>query len=439
MSSLIVSRFGGDEAANSREVMKTAEILTSDPSRRYAVVSAPGSAPGSVGVTDMLYLCHSRFMSRENYDEILAKISERYTEIVTGLGLNFDVNAEIDMIRKSIEMGMSLDFVASRGEYIIAKIFAEYLGWNFVDAQEIVYFNKDGTPDREKTFQYAGEKLLSLPNAIIPSFYGSLPNGNIKTFVRGDCDSAGALMACSVHADVFEKWSSAAKIFSADPYVVPNPEKIRAVTFTEALELNFIGMNLSTDGVILLLNEAGIPMRISDTHNPNDGGMLIAPRIPENIPRKITACISGQKNFTSVHIRKYGMNKDYDFNAKLFGVFAGHHISCPYSLSGIHQMSVIIKAPIFDIRRTQILGELQKELEPDEIAVEKGLSLIAIIGDGMGTVKGIFSRIFEALTAGGVKAKMIEQGADQQNIIVGVSDRDYDAAVKALYAELILS
>ncbi|MBQ3446970.1 MAG: hypothetical protein IJG37_04920, partial [Synergistaceae bacterium] len=346
---------------------------------------------------------------------------------------------EVDSVRKSIELGMSLDYVASRGEYITAKIFAEYLGWNFVDASGLIFFNDDGTPDKEKTFRIAGEKLLSLKNAVIPSFYGSLPDGNIKTFVRGDCDTAGAIIACCVHADVFEKWSSTAKVFSADPAVIPNPDVIRNITYMETLELNYVGMNIVTDNVILMLSEAGIPMRISSIHSPDDEGMLTTPSLPGDARRKVTACIAGQKNFTSVHIRKYGINKDYSFNEKLFGVFARHHISCPYSLSGIHQMSVILKAPVFDIRRAQILGELQRELNPEEITVEKGLSLIAVIGEGMGTVKGTFSRIFDALAGASVKAKMVEQGADQQNIIVGVSDSDYDTAVKTLYNELILN
>ena len=438
MSSLIVSRFGGDEAANSHEVRKTAEVLKSDPSRRYAIVSAPGSTPGSVGVTDMLYLCHSRSSSRENYDDILDKIAGRYDEIVSGLGMSFNVGAEIDALRRSIDMGMNLDYIASRGEHITAKIFADYLGWNFVDASELIFFSKDGTPDREKTFAAAGQKLKTMIHAIIPSFYGTAHDGRIKTFVRGDCDSAGALIACSVNADVFEKWSAAAKAFSADPSVIPNPEMIRNVTYMEVLELNYVGMNLVTDNVITMLNDAGIPMRIANTQTPDDKGMLITPRLPEGIDRKVTACIAGNRNFTTVHIRKYGMNKDYSFNEKLFSIFAGQRIACQLSLSGIHQMSVILKAPVFDIRRNQIIGELQEALNPESITVEKGLAVISIIGEGMGTVKGIFSKIFDALAGASVKAKMVEQGADQQNIIIGVSDSDYETAVKALYSALIL-
>ena len=439
MSSLIVSRFGGYEASSSMEVAKAAEIIKSNPSRRYIIVSAPGSVSDSVGVTDMLYLCHSRHTARENYDDILRKIADRYSEIVLGLGLSFNLSAEINAVKRSIEMGMSLDHIGSRGEYIMAKIFAEYLGWNFVDAQEILFFDNDGNPDTDKTFKAASKKLASLPRAVIPSFYGSMPDGSIKTFRRGDCDTAGALVACSVNADMFEKWSETAKIFSADPSVIHNPEVISNITYMEALELNYVGMNIATDNVILMLNEFGIPMKIASTNSPEESAMLITPQLPESSKRKVTACISGHKNFTTIHIRKYGLNKDYGFNEKLFGLFAKNRIACQHYLSGIHQMSVILKAPVFDIRRAQIIGELQKTLEPDDITVEKGLSLIAVIGEGMGTVKGIFGVIFDALAGAYVKAKMVEQGADMQNIIIGVSDSDYEIAIKALYNALILN
>ena len=439
MSDLIVARFGGDEAANSQEIIKSAQVLLSDPSRRYAVISAPGSTSESVGVTDMLYLCHSRRNAGENYDEILQKIAERFEEIVAGLGINFDLKTEIFALERSLQSGKSLDYVASRGEYITAKIFAEYIGWPFVDASALIYFEKDGKPNIELTLKSASAKLKTLTNAIIPSFYGTNYNGEIKTFVRGDCDSAGALIACAVNACIYEKWSEAAKVFSADPSVIPTPELIRNITYTEALELNYSGMNLVTDNVVLLLNNANIPMRIAATHAPDDAGMLISPKLPENANRKVTACISGNRNFTTVHIRKYGLNKDYAFNEKLFSIFARQHIACQLSLSGIHQMSVVLKAPVFDIRRNQIINEIKEELSPEAVTVEKGLAVIIIIGEGMGTVKGMFRKIFDALVMAGIKAKMIEQGADQQNIIIGVSDDDYDGAVKALYDELIIN
>ena len=438
MSSLIVSRLGGDAAADSKSIRQIADIIRSDPLRRYVVVSAPGSTHSHVGITDLLYLCHASYMDRENYNPILEKISERFTEIVEGLGVNINVEDEITSLKKSLVMGMSLDHIASRGEYITAKIFAEYLGWEFVDAEGLIFFNDDGSINKDKTFSLAGMKLAKCKHAVIPSFYGSTPDGKIKTFQRGDCDTAGALIACSVDADLFEKWSETAKVYSADPAVVPDPEIIRKITYSEALELNYMGIKIANDNVMFMLRDAGITMKISGVTTPDDNGMLITPNIPIAMREHLTVCIAGRRNFNVIHIYKHGMNKIYSFGETLFGIFAGHHIACQHYLSGIHQMSIILKTPIFDIRRNQIIREIQDTVKPEDVTVEKGLALIAVIGEGMGTVKGIFSRAFSALARAEIKVKMMEQGADSLNMIIGVDDADYVKAIQALYRALVL-
>ena len=433
MSKLIVSRFGGNAAANSEEVKKTLEVIKADPARRYMVVSAPGATHDEVGVTDMLYICHAAAKNREDYSMMLGKISDRYKEIVDGLGMTFDVDAEILALKKSLALGMDIDFIGSRGEYIIAKILAAFLEWEFIDASKLIFFSRDGTPDTEKTFSIAGEILRTFDHAVIPSFYGTKPDGKIKTFTRGDCDTAGALIACAAKADMFEKWSEDAKIYSADPDVIPDSEIVRNVTYMEAIEMTYIGIEIVKDNVSFMLNNAGIPMKICSTHNPESSVMLITPKLPENVRRSTAACIAGRSNFTTVYISKYGLNKMIGFGDKLFGIFAKHRISCQHYLTGIHKMALVLKDPIFDLRRAQILNDIKGSVSPEAITVEKGLSLIAIVGEGMGTVKGIFSRIFGALAAVGVKVKMIEQGADDLNIIVGVADEDYSQAVRALY------
>ena len=439
MNSLIVSRFGGNAASNSSEVKRAAELILSDPSRRYVVISAPGPLPDSLGVTDLLYMCHAGHNNGEKYDEMLGKISERYKEIVSGLGINFNVDEEIAALKQSIEYGMNLDYIGSRGEYIMAKIFAEYLGWPFVDSQKILYFYANGEPDNEMTFKICGDVLKNYEHAVISSFYGSLPDGKIKTFKRGDCDTAGAMVACAVKADLFEKWSETAKIFSADPRVIPDAELISNVTYGEALELNYIGMELSTDAVIFMLQNAGIPMMISSIHADEREAMTISSKIPKDTMRDVVSCIAGRKNFSVIHIQKYGLNKIYDFGERLFGLFAKHHIACQHYLSGIHQMSVVLKSHLFEIRREAIIDEIKRNINPDSITVEKGLSLIAVIGEGMGTVKGIFSKILTALSLAEIKVQMIDQGSDNLNMILGVSDSDYENAVKALYKAVILN
>lgn len=439
MNNLIVSRFGGNAAANSEEVKKAAAIITSDPARRYIIISAPGATPDSVGITDLLYMCHASCQNGEKYADTLAMIADRYRQIVDGLGINFDLDAEIDALKKALDAKKNLDYIGSRGEYIMAKIVAAYLGWSFVDAARIIFFSGNGQPDKDKTFRIAGDRLSAYERAVIPSFYGTLPDGSIKTFRRGDCDTAGAMIACSVKADLFEKWSENAKICSADPEVIPNSEIIRHVTYAEALEMNYIGIPIIKDLDIFMLSEAGIPMKIRSPESLDDEGMLISPKLQENIQRNLTACIAGHNNFSIININKYGLNKDYDFTEKLFALFSRHRIACQHYLSGIHKMSVVLKSPSFDIKRAQIVSDIERAVNPDSVTVEKGLSLIAIVGEGMGTVKGIFSKIFDSLTKAGIKVKMIEQGADDLNIIVGVSDEDYEKAIKALYRSVVMN
>ena len=433
MSKLIVSRFGGNAAANSDEVKKTLEVIKADTSRRYLVVSAPGSTPDQVGVTDMLYMFYSSRQNNEDYSVMLGAIADRYREIIDGLGMDFDIGTEISAVKKSLDMGMDIDYIGSRGEYIIAKILAKFLGWEFIDATEIICFKMDGTPDMERTFMNGEAALKPFERAVIPSFYGALPNGKIKTFVRGDCDTAGAMVACAVKADMFEKWSEDAKIYSADPGVIPNAEIIRNVTYMETVEMNYVGINIVKDSVAFMLNEFGIPMKICSTHTPEESLMLITPQLPEDTSRSIVACIAGHNNFTAVHVSKYGLNKIIGFGEQLFGVFSKHRIACQHHLTGIHKMSIIIKDPIFDLRRDQILRDINGTASPDAITVEKGLSLIAIVGEGMGTVHGIFSKIFDALARANIKVRMIDQGSDDLNIIIGVRDEDYQKAIKALY------
>lgn len=438
VNNLIVSRFGGNAASSSQAVKKAAEVILSDPARRYVIVSAPGSYGDSLGITDLLYMCHSGYSRRENCDGMFEEIANRYREIVSGLGINFNIEAEISALRQSFKLGMNLDYIGSRGEYITAKIFATYMGWDFVDAADILFFDKNGRPDTAKTFKVAGEYLKNFERAVIPSFYGSLPDGKIKTFRRGDCDTAGAMVACSVNANLFEKWSEDAKIYSADPDVIPDAKLIKHITYNEAIELNYMGMDLATDDVMLMLQNAGMHMLISSIYASSDAAMMISPVIPHNSERGVVSCIWGRKSFNVLHIQKYGMNKIYDFGEKLFGLFAKHHIACQHYLSGIHQMSLIVKNHMFELRRNDIISEIKSNIAPDSITVEKGLSLIAIIGDGIGTVKGIFSKILAALAIADIKVQMIDQGADKLNMILGVYDVDYENAVKALYKVLIL-
>ena len=438
--SLIVSKFGGISLADSESIKRTAEIIQSDPSRRYVVVSSPGIRSGDdIRVTDMFYICHARYGNRENFTEMLTKIEARYTEIIDGLGVNVDMHAEITDIKKNLFLGRSNEYIVSRGEYIMGKIMAEFLGWKFIDAAEIIIFNRDGTFNPEKSIEAVKEIVGAYDRAVIPGFYGAISATNIKTFDRGGGDVTGAVIALAMKADLYEKWAEATEIFSADPAIVPSPEIIRNITYAELLELTYMGIKIVYDEVIAIMQNSGIPLSIRNIHNPDDRGTMITSELPPDIHRNVAACIAGRRNFKMIHIHKFGLNRAVGIGRKVFGIFSDRDIPCEHYMSGIYQFSVVVKSPKFDLKRSEIIKELENAILPDSIDIEPNLSIIAVIGKGMGTVKGIFAKIFDAIAGAGVKVRMIEQGADDLNILIGVNDADFETTVKTLYHAMILS
>ena len=439
----VVAKFGGgshvdkEAVSNSLKVKKAIEIILADPSRRYVVVAAPGSlSEDDFKITDMLYMCHSRYVNKENYHEFFDKIQNRYTEIVNGLGIDFDLEAEFHALKRCLILG-KIDATVSRGEYIMAKIMAEYLKWPFVDAADMVYFNSDFTLDQEKTFKAVREKLGGLERAVIPGFYGVMPTGNIKTFSRGGSDITGAIVARALNADLYEKWTETSKIYSANPAIVENPERVRYITYNEMRELSYMGgVNLLHEDVLLLLQEVGVPINVRSMNNLESMGTLIIKEIPEN-SRKVAACIGGIRNFKVIRVTKFGINKIPGVASKMFNVFARYNISFEHCMSGLDTISAVLKTPIFDLRRNEILHELEAAIQPNSVTIEKDLSLIAIIGEELGTVKGVFANIMNAIAEAGIKVRMIDQGAELTNMIIGVYDEDYEAAIRALYNGMI--
>ena len=403
------------------------------------MVSSPGiRSSDEIRVTDMFYICHSRYANRENFTEMLDKIEARFSEIVRDLGISIDIHAQINDLKKNLFLGRTNDYIVSRGEYIMGRIMAEYLGWRFVDAAEIIFFNRDGTLNVEKTLEAVKTVLGPMDNAVIPGFYGTVSGTNIKTFERGGGDVTGALIANALNADMLEKWAETTEIFSADPSIVKNPSIIRNITYSELRELTYMGINIVYEDVILLMEHSGIPTSIRNIHHPDDEGTLITKDLPADTRRDVAACIAGRRKFKVVHIRKFGLNKAVGIGQKVFGIFTSRNISCEHYLSGIYQFSIVVKNPMFDIKRAEIINALMEAISPEDIEIQSDLSLIAVIGQGMGTVKGIFAKVFNALAAANIKVRLIEQGGDDLNILIGVYDEDFDASVKALYEAMIL-
>ena len=437
---MIVVKFSGSSTANAENLKRAAKIINSETSYRYVVISSPGkNLPDDIKITDMLYILHSKFQSREGYNEMLKKIAEQFMKIILELGINFDIDREISILKQDLLAGESADYIASRGEFITAKIFAKILNWEFVDAAKIIFFDADGKLDEAKTFETASEVLKSYEHAVIPGFYGSIGGMNIKLFPRGGADITGAILARALNADFLEKWSETSQIFSADPSIVENPEIIRNITYQELRELTYMGINVIDEDVIFLLQHVGIPLFIKNIHYPDDVGTFVSEELPEGTKREVAACIAGLRHYKAVKIEKFGLNKAHGIGEKVWGIFARRNIPCEHYISGIYNFSIILKNPMFDLKRNEIFEEIRKAINPENISVESELSLIAIIGKGMGTVKGLFARAFNAIAGVDVKVRMINQGSDDLNIIIGVDDKDFEKTVKALYNAMILS
>ena len=437
---IVVAKFGGTSLADASQIKKACAIINADPSRKYVVASAPGKRYSEdIKITDMLYKAHAQAKSGEDFSDTLTDIKERYAKIIDGLGIAFDIDAEIQEISDRLKAGISADYPASRGEYINSKIIAAFLGWQFVDAAEGIFFTESGQLDEAKTFQTLGEILKGFERAVVPGFYGSMPDGSIKTFSRGGSDVTGSIVARAVNADIYENWTDVSGMLSADPRIVKNPKPIEHITYTELRELSYMGASVLHEDAVFPVRQAGIPINIRNTNKPEDPGTLIAASVPEGVSRRMVTGIAGRKGFCSVRVEKSMMNGETGFGARLLQIFAQKGIPFEHCPTGIDTISVIVNGSAFESRREEILREIKNTLAPDFITIEKGLAAIAVVGAGMVNVKGVAAKIFTALAEAGINIRMIDQGSDELNIIIGVDDSDYVNAVNALYNAMILN
>ncbi len=435
---IVVAKFGGTSLASSSQIKKACAIITADSARKYVVASAPGKRTSTdIKITDMLYKAHAQSVNGEDFSGTLNQIAERYAKIASELGVAFDIDAEIREISDRLKAGTTADYPASRGEYINSKIIAAYLGWQFVDAAEGIFFTESGTLDEAKTFDTLGGILKGLDRAVVPGFYGSLPDGSIKTFSRGGSDVTGSIVARAVGADLYENWTDVSGMLSADPRVVKNPRVIEHITYTELRELSYMGASVLHEDAVFPVRQAGIPINIRNTNSPEDSGTLISASVPEGVKRSAVTGIAGRKGFCSVRVEKSMMNGETGFGAKLLQIFAQKGIPFEHCPTGIDTISVVVNGSAFDSRRDEILREIKSVLAPDFITIEKNLSAIAVVGQGMVSVKGMAAKVFTALAGAGINIRMIDQGSDEMNIIVGVDDSDYENAVNALYNAMV--
>lgn len=433
-----VVKFGGSSLADAEHFKRVAEIIKADPSRRYVVASAPGKRfPGDTKVTDMLYTCYEMMRNHENVDKYYEQIKDRYYGILNDLGLNFDISGELEYVKNAMLHRAGRDYAASRGEYINSLILAKYLGFDFVDAENVIVFRDDGSLDEEATYETMRIELARHEYAVIPGFYGCMPNGTIKTFTRGGSDFTGSIVANAVGASLYENWTDVSGFMMADPRVVKDPVCIDTITYRELRALSYMGATVLHEEAIFPVRNAGIPINIRNTNAPNDKGTMIVANTNEYDQDCIITAISGKKGFSVITIEKAKMNSDISFVRRLLEVLEDNEISFEHAPAGIDSISLILSTSQIEGKSEKIIASMNRRVHPDSITIENGISLIAIVGRGMVKNKGVSARVLSSIADAGVNIRMIDQGSSEFNIIVGVEEHDFEKTVNSIYREFV--
>ncbi len=433
-----VAKFGGSSLANSGQILKVKSIVENDRDIKYVVPSAPGKRnKDDKKITDLLYLCHAHVQNEIPFDDVFNIIHDRYCEIVKELGLSLDIEKYLNEVKEEIAKGASADYTASRGEYLNGLIIAELLGFDFVDPSKIIFFDKNGRVDLEKTVNAVSEELKRHEYAVIPGFYGLSHDGKIKTFPRGGSDITGAIIARGVNAEIYENWTDVSGLLMADPKIVENPKNIDVITYRELRELAYMGANVFHDEAIFPVREAGIPIRIKNTNRPQDPGTLIV-RDADPITHKGTITgIAGKKNFTVIMIEKTLMNSELGFGRRLLSVLEVNEISFEHMPSGIDTISLVIADSQLEGKLDKVIKEIKAECNPDTVEVYPNMALIATVGRGMAYTPGIAAKLFTALGNEKINVRMIDQGSSEINIIIGVEVEDFERAIRAIYKAFV--
>ena len=422
-----VVKFGGSSLASAEQFQKAGSIIRADQERRYVVPSAPGKRfDKDVKVTDMLYACYDLASSGKEFKEQLRAIEARYQEIIQGLKLKLSLKEEFLTIEKNFNAGAGSNYAASRGEYLNGIIMADYLGYEFIDAAEVIFFKENGEFDADTTNKVLSERLAGVERAVIPGFYGSMPDGRVKTFSRGGSDITGSIVAKAVKADAYENWTDVSGFLVADPRIIENPQAIEVITYRELRELAYMGATVLHEEAIFPVRQEGIPINIRNTNAPEDEGTWIV----ESTCQKSRYVITG---FCSINIEKDMMNSEIGFGRKVLQIFEENGISFEHVPSGIDTLTVFVHQDEFAHKEQKVVAGLHRVVNPDSIDIESDLALIAVVGRGMKSTRGTAGRIFSALAHSNVNVKMIDQGSSELNIIIGVDNKDFETAIKAIY------
>ena len=433
-----VVKFGGSSLADAAQFRKVIKIIQAENDRKYVVPSAPGKRfSGDTKVTDMLYNCYEMAAKGNDITEMFTTIMDRYNSIIKELELDLDLTKEFENIKGAIIHKAGRDYAASRGEYLNGIILANALGFDFIDAADVIFFKEDGTLDAEKTNKILGDVLSTHENAVIPGFYGVMPNDTIKTFSRGGSDITGSIVARAAEADLYENWTDVNGFLMADPRVVDNPCTIQKITYHELRELSYMGATVLHEDAIFPVRIAGIPINIRNTNQPEQAGTMIVSNSDSYDTKKIITGVAGKHGFSVITLEKDMMNSEVGFGRRVLEVFEKENISFEHLPSGVDTMSVIVSTDVLEGHKGRVIKELEEAVAPDSVTVDDGIALVAVVGRGMRNAKGTAARVFKAIAEKDINIRMIDQGSSELNIIIGVNDAEFQSAINAIYHEFV--
>ncbi|MBR4361204.1 MAG: aspartate kinase [Ruminococcus sp.] len=438
-----VVKFGGSSLADANQFRKVAAIIRSDDKRRFVVPSAPGKRfSDDIKVTDMLYKCCELAGSGVDFADDLQMIKDRYNGIISELGMDMTLDEEFATIERELKARPAKDYAASRGEFLNGKVLANFLGFNFVDAADVIIFNTKGSLLLDETVKAVRERIKGLDNAVIPGFYGRTTEGVIKTFSRGGSDVTGSIIANAVRAEIYENWTDVSGFLVADPRIVDKPDVIETITYRELRELAYMGASVLHEDAIFPVRSAGIPINIRNTNAPGDAGTMIVSNdydfSRESLGHTITG-IAGKKGFSTINIEKAMMNNELGFGMKVLKVLYDNGISFEHMPSGIDTMSITLETAKLAPVREKVIAELRREVNPDHIEIEDGIAILAVVGRRMKNTRGTVARVFAAMAHARINVKLIDQGSSELNVIIGVSENDLPEAIRRIYDMFINS
>ncbi|MBQ9625189.1 MAG: aspartate kinase, partial [Clostridia bacterium] len=419
--SVLVCKFGGSSLSSSEQFKKVKDIITADESRRYVVPSAPGKRfKNDIKVTDLLNKCVRVKDDSSKLESVISIIRERYDEIKEALNIDVDIDTQISKIKEDILKGASMHYVLSRGEYLNGILLSAYLGYEFVDAADIIFFYEDGRLDFERTVKAVNKRLKETERAVIPGFYGSFPDGSIATFSRGGSDVTGSLITRGVNADLYENWTDVSGFMMADPRIVENVKVIPKLSYAELRELSYMGATVLHEESIFPVSDAGIPICVKNTNRPEDKGTLIVPFVETPSGEHIITGVAGKKGYTAISVEKDMMNNELGFVRKMLSVLEDNNVSFEHLPTGIDTLSVVISDTELSGKLNAVIDGISKRCNPDKIEITEDLAVIATVGHGMSSNVGVAATLFGGLAKENINIKMIDQGSSELNIIVGV-------------------